>query len=307
MEEIINKDIINIDNLCDDFTKKTIITKKESINENQHPDKVKETIEVKENIKKIIKLKKVVDKVVDKVIVKKVIVKKVIVIKDIVVVPERKEVQAHGFTWENELLMNVYKATHNELKEIKYNSKMDLPATLNRLDVCDISVKTSCSPNAVYMSDCLRMFDAVSSDKPLHMVVVHYTQDDINNTKKINSIIEIDLTTSHKLLFGELTRAQLEELDKAVKSVPQKRKPTAEEYNYMYSIRNKLQVLSNAIHLDIKCNSTQSRLQCSFNSFQKFIEHNPSKVIAKSNSNEFRGGHISLEITSSRRVFKSKI
>jgi hypothetical protein len=156
------------------------------------------------------------------------------------------------------------------------------------------------------MADCLRMFDCVSSGNPIHMVVIHYIQDDITNTKKINSIIEIDLTSSHTLLFGELTRSQLEELDKAVKSVPQKSKPTSEEYNNMYSIRNKLQSLSKAIHLDIKCNSTQSRLQCSFNSFQKFIANNPSKVIAKSNTNEFRGGNISLEIKSSRRVFKSK-
>ena len=298
------EEIINIDNLCDDFTTKTIITKQRESSDNLHPDKVidkLETIEVKENIKKIIKLKKVVDKaIVDKAIVDKAI------IVDPVVIPERKEVQSHGFTWEKELLVNVYKATNNELKEIKYNSKMDLPYKLNRLDSCDISVKTSGSPNAVYMSDCLRMFDSVSGDKPLHMVVVHYTQDDINNIKKINSIIEIDLTSSCKLLFGDLTRSQLEELVKAVKSVPQKRKPTDEEYNKMYSIRNKLQELSNAIHLDIKCNSTQSRLQCSFNSFQKFIENNPSKVIAKSNTNEFRGGHISLEIKSSRRVFKSK-
>ena len=183
---------------------------------------------------------------------------------------------------------------------------MDLPAKLNRLDSCDISVKTSCSLNAVYMSDCLRMFDSVSSDKPLHMVVVHYIQDDINTTKKINSIIEINLTSSQKLLFGDLTRSQLEELDKAVKSVPQKRRPTTEEHSNMYAIRNKLQVVSNAIHLDIKCDSKQSRLQCSFNSFQKFIENNPSKVIAKSNTNEFRGGHISLEIKSSRRVFNIK-
>ena len=34
MEEIINKEIIDIDNLCDEFTKKTIITKKEEGNEN---------------------------------------------------------------------------------------------------------------------------------------------------------------------------------------------------------------------------------------------------------------------------------
>lgn len=299
------EEIIDIDNLCDEFTKKTLITKKEEDNDNLELDKViekLETIEVKENIKKIIKLKKVVDKVaaVDKVAE----VDKVAV--DTKVIPTRKEVQAHGSTWEKDLLVNVYKATNNELKEIKYNSKMDLPAKLNRLDSCDISVKTSGSPNAVCMSDCLRMFDAVSSDKLLHMVVVHYTQDDINTTKKINSIIEIDLTSSYKLLFGDLTRSQLEELDKAVKSVPQKRRPTTEEHSNMYAIRNKLQDLSNAIHLDIKCDSKQSRLQCSFNSFQKFIENNPSKVIAKSNTNEFRGGHISLEIKSSRRVFKTK-
>lgn len=217
---------------------------------------------------------------------------------------QRKEVQAHGFSWEKEIICNVYGATNEELKEIKYNSKIDLPANLNRLDNCDVSVKTSCSQNAVCMADCLRVFDAVSNGKPNHMVVVYYTQNDTNNTKKISSITEVDLTDSHDLLFGSLTRFQIEELDKVVKSVPQKRKPTEEEYNKMYSIRDSLQKLSGAIHLDIKCNSTQSRLQCSFNRFQQFVEKNPAKLVAKSNTNEFRGGAISSEITSSRRVFK---
>ena len=67
-----------------------------------------------------------------------------------------------------------------------------------------------------------------------------------------------------------------------------------------------MQELSGAIHLDIKCNSTQSRLQCSLNHFQQFIEKNPSKIIAKSDTNEFRGGSISSHIASSRRVFKKK-
>jgi len=53
----------------------------------------------------------------------------------------------------------------------------------------------------------------------------------------------------------------------------------------------------------IKCNSQQSRLQCSFNEFQRFIRENPSKVITKSNTNNFRGGMITSEITSSRRRF----
>ena len=218
----------------------------------------------------------------------------------------RKEVQAHGFSWEKETITNIYHATNEELKEIKYTGKTDLPAKFNRLDNCDISVKTTGSKNAVCMGDCLRVFDAMGSGKPIHMVVIHYIQDDTTNQKKVANIIEIDLTNSRDLLFGTLTRSQIEDLDKAVKSVPQKRKPTEEEYKKMYSIRDSMQELSGAIHLDIKCNSTQSRLQCSFNHFQQFIEKNPSKIIAKSDTNEFRGGSISSHIASSRRVFKKK-
>jgi hypothetical protein len=218
----------------------------------------------------------------------------------------RKEVQAHGFSWEKETITNIYHATNEELKEIKYTGKTDLPAKFNRLDNCDISVKTTGSKNAVCMGDCLRVFDAMGSGKPIHMVVIHYIQDDTTNQKKVTNIIEIDLTNSRDLLFGTLTRSQIEDIDKAVKSVPQKRKPTEEEYKKMYSIRDSMQELSGAIHLDIKCNSTQSRLQCSFNHFQQFIEKNPSKLIAKSDTNEFRGGSISSHIASSRRVFKKK-
>ena len=219
---------------------------------------------------------------------------------------QRKEVQLHGIIWEKDFLRNVFGVTKKELEEMKYTSKMDLPAHINRLDNCDVSIKTSCSQNVVCMADCLRVFDAVSSGKPIHMVVIYYLQDDTSNTKKIINITEVDLTDSRDLLFGTLTRCQIEELDKAVKSVPQKRKPTEEEYNNMYSLRDSLQNLSGAIHLDIKCNSTQSRLQCSFNRFQQFVEKNPLKIVAKSNTNEFRGGTITTEITSSRRVFKKK-
>ena len=183
---------------------------------------------------------------------------------------QRKEVQLHGIIWEKDFLRNVFGVTKKELEEMKYTSKMDLPAHINRLDNCDVSIKTSCSQNVVCMADCLRVFDAVSSGKPIHMVVIYYLQDDTSNTKKIINITEVDLTDSRDLLFGTLTRCQIEELDKAVKSVPQKRKPTEEEYNNMYSLRN------------------------------------PLKIVAKSNTNEFRGGTITTEITSSRRVFKKK-
>ena len=213
--------------------------------------------------------------------------------------------QGHGFSLEKDIMRMIYHMTEEELHSIPYTSKADIPAELNRLDHCDVSIKTSGHPNMVCMADCLRVYDSVSSEKPLHMIVIHYLQE--ADTKKITSIIEIDLTHSHEALFGSLTRAEIEILDRAVKAIPQKKKPTEEERNSMYAIRDSLQARSGAIHLDIKCNSTQSRLQCSFNRFQQFLESHPTRIIAKSNTHEFRGGALSPQIVSSRRVFKKTL
>lgn len=206
----------------------------------------------------------------------------------------KMEVQRHGFIWEKELL-RIYGATPEELSSISYTSKMDLPAAFNRLDHVDLSIKTTCNASTVCMADCLRMFDEVQGQ--LHLTVIHYKQD--QDVKKVVSIMEVDLTDSRSLLFGTLTREQLQELDRVVKSVPQKRKPTPEEYTAMYTLRDTLQTLSGMIHLDIKCNSTQSRLQCSIHRF-----HQMGRIIAQSHTNEFRGGVISAELPSRRRVFK---
>ena len=215
------------------------------------------------------------------------------------------EVQKHGFIWEKQLLTHVYGATDHEIQNISYTSKLDLPAQLNRLDMCGVSVKTSGSPNSVCMACALHLYDVVGDNAdPIHLTVVHYKQD--GTTKNITTIVELDLTGSRNELFGNLTRSQIEELDKSVKTVPRNRKPTDDEYKEMYFIRDSLQSQSGAIHIDIKCNSTQSRLQCHFNQFQQFIEQNPQRVVAKSTTNEFRGGAISPQLVSSSRVIKKK-
>lgn len=183
---------------------------------------------------------------------------------------------------------------------------MDLPAALNRLNQVDLSIKTSCSANAVCMADCLRIYDATASGTPFHMTVVHYTQADTTNRKRLTSITEVNLTAATKELFGTLTRAELTELDALIKSVPQKRKPTEDEHAKIYAHRDQLQAKSAAIHMNPKCNSQQSRLQCSFNAFQKFLKDHPERVIATSTTNAFRGGSISPELQSARRVFKKK-
>lgn len=216
------------------------------------------------------------------------------------------EVQKHGFAWEKDLLRNVYGVTDDEMKLIKYTSKVDLPRSLNRKDGVDVSFKTTCSPNAVCMADCLRVYDAVSSPDPFHMTVVYYRQCDEKHTKTVKSITEVVLTGSTQLLFGSIQREELVELDRAVKTVPQKRSPTPEEYRTIYAIRDRIQAKSGAIHLDIKCNSQQSRLQCSFNHFQQFLTDNPDRIVEHSTNGHFRGGHITEEVSSTRRVLTKK-
>jgi hypothetical protein len=211
------------------------------------------------------------------------------------------EVQLHGKVWESDLICHVYKATEEERKSICYTSALDLPAALNHLDGVDVSIKTTGTANAVCMGDCLRVFDKVSSGAPLHMTVVTYEQS--GDTKRLVSLAEVDLTGSTALLFGTLTREQIRELDAAVKAVPGKRKPTPEEHTRMYSLRNELHLLTSAIHLDIKCNSQQSRLQCSFNRFQDFLRDHPERIIAQSTTGMFRGGAVATEVASGRRVF----
>lgn len=191
-------------------------------------------------------------------------------------------------------------------ESLGYTAETDIPSEYNALDTCDVSCKTTGTPNAVCMGDALRVFDSVSKDSPLHMVVIIYKQNDLTKMKCLKEIVEVDLTASKDLLFGELTREEIEELVAAVRAVPQKKKPTADERKKMYAIRDKIQVKSGAIHFDIKCNSQQSRLQCSFNKFQKFLKENEGRIVARSDTEEFRGGKITKEIASGRRTFRKK-
>ena len=210
------------------------------------------------------------------------------------------EVQAHGFTWEKDILKNVYGATQEDLGAINYTSKMDFPANLNRLNPVDLSIKTTGSSSSVCMGSCLRFFDEVTSGQPIHLVVIQYKQEE--NIKRLVNVVEVDLTSAP--IFGILTLEQLQSLNDAVIAVPHKRKPTPEEYDKMYGIRNSLQPLSSHIRLDIKCNHEQSRLQCSFNHFQDFLKAYPERIISRSTTGEFRGGKIMEAVVSARRVFR---
>lgn len=217
----------------------------------------------------------------------------------------RTEVQGHGKTWENDILINVYKADPEIIKSSNYTQVYDLKAVDNKLNHCNLSVKTTGS-GTVYMGDCLRIFNSVSGGEPYHLVLINYSQR--GQYKHVTRILEFDLTGFKEPLFGQLTQEQIKELDRAVKAIPQKHKPTPEERKVLYDLKKTLQPLSGAIGLDIKCNSQQSRLQCSISGgkFKELLARFPERVIATSNTNEFRGGIIRESIASDKRTFKKK-
>ena len=222
----------------------------------------------------------------------------------------RNEVQHHGFRWEQEVLRNIYKT---DPSKIKYTNEMDLPGELN--NGVNLSIKTTGS-YTVCMADCLRFFDSLHGEhKKLHLMVILYKQ--VSDKKVIERVVQLDLTNSTKLLFGDVTRKELEELVKKVKEVPSNRKPTDKEHKEMYEIRDKLQAKLKHIMLNIKCNSTQSRVQCSFNKFKKFLEENNNLIVSddikKGETNNYLNknwfpignkGYISSFIKSSPRKFE---
>ena len=219
------------------------------------------------------------------------------------------EVQKHGFVWEKEIIQHVFHVPHEEVKKINYTNKFDLPAELNHIDGCDISIKTTGNVNTVGMADALRFYDSICSGKLLHLIVLTYNQDKTRGTKTIREIVEVDVTGTKEMmdrLFKNVTREDIVELDNAVKAVPQNRKPTEEEHKAMYTIHKNLIAKTGEIYFNIKCNHEQSRLQCSFNKFSSFLEKNPDKIIARTNTNIFRGSTITAELQSPCREFKKK-
>lgn len=212
-----------------------------------------------------------------------------------------EEVQKHGFTWQNQILKNIYRVTEDELSLISYTAKDDLPANLNRLDNAILSLKTTGNDNTVCMGDFLSFYKTIASGEKIHIVVLVYKQ--IGEYKCLKKLIEINLTGCLELLFGDLNLSDIEELDKVVKDIPHGKRKQSEKLNTKL-LNKKLRDKCACIIPNVKADSKkQRRLQCSFNKFQDFIKNNPEIIISQSITNQFRGGSIESKILSKSRSF----
>lgn len=209
--------------------------------------------------------------------------------------------QAHGKTWENDIALNVYKATEAEIASVPHTARIDVPSEFNHLDGIDVSIKTT-KRDEVDMGDILRLYEEVSSGKPFHMTVIQYEQI-TPTTKKLKSVIEVDLTNSVELLFGTTELSKIEELVAYVKAIPHNGRTLEHQAIYKGMAASlKKGLISYGPKVDSK---GQRRVQGRISKFRQFVLDNPSLVIAEGTS-QFRGGTVKAEIMSPPRVRNKK-
>jgi hypothetical protein len=226
------------------------------------------------------------------------------------------EVQAHGKLWERELALNVYRCSPKELSSVNYTATHDIPGEINHLEPgVSVSIKASCS-NTICMGDVIRVFDTVSSGNRLHLTILLYEQDCAAGTKTIKDIFELNITGSSELLFGTVTRADLQSLITLMHAVPKElrgrivvegKKISAPSPQRQAYLEKQVELLekSGLIILNPKLDETNCRLQCSIN-LKKIIDTKPGLIVSHSSNEEFRGGYITRVINSGSRQFTKK-
>jgi hypothetical protein len=229
------------------------------------------------------------------------------------IVPTQKmpENQGHGKKWETDLGLNVYKATQAELDTVPHTAPIDVPNAFNRLEGIDVSIKVT-GKDTIDMADILRVYDEVNGGKKFHITVVFWEQNG-PTTKKLKSISEVDLTNSRELLFGSVKREQLVDLVTATKAVGKMRPSvSAEERAQKISSAKRLCAelhrISRYMHFHLMFYTNDpSRVQGQFTRFYQFVKEHPERLVAESQTCEFRGGKIAEEIESTPRVRNKKV
>lgn len=219
------------------------------------------------------------------------------------------ESQAHGKSWEDDIKSYIFWLTKEECDSIPHTARHDIPGELNRLDKgTNISIKTTGS-DTVCMADVSRVCENVGNGEQIHAIILMYKQNNSKKTKKLYRIIEFNLTNSRELLFGTATIEEINELVTYVKSIPKDvtaaHRATYKRMAKDISAKNG-GYISYAPKVDSKGQRRQRRVQCCIPKFSKFVKEHPERVIAESQSGEFRGGTITEEIVSPPRQRNKK-
>ena len=211
--------------------------------------------------------------------------------------------QSHGLFWDSEIREKIFLLPPC----INDCEKFDIPCSKNRFDSKEnISIKTS-GNNTIDCGDILRFYSRDVEDNKITMILVKYKQ--INNTKQINEILEIDYSDEFKdILFGSVTKDVLENYVQFVKNIPfgnacneikntykKLKKEIQEKYNMQINISPKVD------------SKNQRRVQCSIPNFDKLLVKYPKFLISKTCGSLIRGIVITPIIESVKRVRNKKV
>ena len=129
----------------------------------------------------------------------------------------------------------------------------------------------------------------------------------INNQKKLSEIIEINYSEEFKkILFGTITKDELEKYVQMIKSIP--KGTVSNETKIMYKkLKNELQQKHNMkINISPKVDSkTQRRVQCSIPHVDELFTEYPQFMLSKTTDNSIRGIQITPIIDSTKRTRNS--
>jgi hypothetical protein len=209
------------------------------------------------------------------------------------------ESQAHGFAWENAIKAGSFRNT----KSYPYTAVFDIPAADNPHDPTEnISIKVyGSSADTLDLGDALRIF-SYEAYPIITLVAVAWTQE-TPTTKRLVSIKELAIggPAAHAILFGSVTRADVEGLVALLRAVPPG-PGHAEQRAAVHTEKDRLNGLSGVLRFNPKMDSkSQRRLQCSLPRLSAAVAAHPALLLRSTEEPVLRGVAIPQTVESGAR------
>lgn len=167
------------------------------------------------------------------------------------------ERQIHGKRYEK-MIAKILGLSKKEYESISYTNSIDIPLHLNRKTNKNVSVKSTKS-KTVCMANPLHVYDHSESNS-YDLIIFIY------DIKGSLDVLYLRLKNYRQFLFGDVSKNDIHELIKMIKSVEHGRRQTPEERTNIQEKKNELNLKSGIVKFNPKIDSkTQRRLQCSFN------------------------------------------
>jgi hypothetical protein len=208
---------------------------------------------------------------------------------------ENKQSQNHGFKFEAMIREKVFDLQPNS----NDTNIHDIPCQDNKFNPNEnISIKTTGS-NSICCGDILRFYN-YDFRQVNTIIVISYKQ--IEDYKIIQNIYEIDYNKDcHNILFGNISKEDIEKYVKGVKSIPLNVKGSEAKNIYDYLNEKKKLSNNNLLQINPKVDSKQSRVQCSIPKFKTTLEKFIRYMSPSEYPNIIRNKVIELSIQSYKR------